>query len=58
LIDPASAEGSTSGLAFPSAIKCENLYTVRKQDILRTLGSLPTSLMAKVDECLKAALGL
>lgn len=58
LIDPATPEGKSSRLVFPSAVKCENLFTVSQQDILRTLGRLPTPLMAQVDDCLKAALGL
>jgi mRNA-degrading endonuclease toxin of MazEF toxin-antitoxin module len=58
LIDPSSAEGKPSGLAYPSAVKCENLYPVRPQDIPRTLGTLPASLMIRVDSCLKSALGL
>jgi mRNA interferase MazF len=58
LIDPATAEGQSSGLAYPSAVKCENLYTVSQQDILRTIGNLPPSLMSRIDDCLKAALGL
>ncbi len=49
LIDPSSAEGKSSGLAYPCAVKCENLYTVSQQDILRTLGTLPASLMARDD---------
>jgi mRNA interferase MazF len=58
LIDPSSDEGKRSGLAYPSTVKCENLFTVSQQDILRTLGTLPASLMARIDDCLKAALGL
>ena len=58
LIDPATPDGEASGLAFPSAVKCENLYTISQQDILQTLGSLPSSLMAKIDDCLKSALQL
>lgn len=52
LIDPTTPEGKASGLAYPSAVKCENLFTISQQDIIRTLGSLPTSLMARVDACL------
>jgi mRNA interferase MazF len=58
LIDPSTSEGRSSGLSFPSAVKCKNLYTVGQQDILRTLGNLPTSTMVKIDDCLKASLGL
>jgi mRNA interferase MazF len=58
LIDPATPEGQSSGIAYPSAVKCENLYTVSQQDILRTLGNLPSSLMSRIDHCLKTALDL
>jgi mRNA interferase MazF len=58
LIDPATSEGKASGLAYPSAVKCENIYTISQQDIIRTVGSLPASLMTQVDSCLKAALEL
>jgi mRNA-degrading endonuclease toxin of MazEF toxin-antitoxin module len=58
LIDPATPEGQSSGLAYPSAVKCENLYTISQRDMIRRLGSIPPSLMAQVDTCLKEALGL
>jgi mRNA-degrading endonuclease toxin of MazEF toxin-antitoxin module len=58
LIDPATQEGKSSGLAYPSAVKCENLSTISQGDIIRSLGSIPPSLMARVDACLKEALGL
>jgi mRNA-degrading endonuclease toxin of MazEF toxin-antitoxin module len=58
LIDPTTPEGSASGLGYPSAVKCENLYTISRRDIIRTLGSLPPTLMARVDACLKASLDL
>jgi mRNA-degrading endonuclease toxin of MazEF toxin-antitoxin module len=58
LIDPATSEGKSSGLAYPSAVKCENLSTISQGDVIRRLGSIPPSLMARVDFCLKEALGL
>jgi mRNA-degrading endonuclease toxin of MazEF toxin-antitoxin module len=58
LIDPATPEGNSSGLAYPSAVKCENLYTVSQQDVIRKLGSLPPMVMARVNASLKEALGL
>ncbi len=58
LIDPATPEGKPSGLAYPSAVKCENPYTVSQQDVIRKLGSLPSSTMTRVDACLREALGL
>ena len=58
LIDPGTPEGQSSRLRQPSAVKCENLFTVAKQDIEQTLGHLSDSLLQKLDECLKAALEL
>lgn len=58
LIDPTTPEGKVSGLLHPSAIKCENLFTAAKSEILRTIGSLPVDAMTKVDACLRAALGI
>lgn len=42
----------------PSAVKCENLYTVAKSDILRTLGRLTPEQVTAVDACLRHAIGL
>jgi mRNA interferase MazF len=58
LIDPSTPDGQSSGLARASAVKYNNLYTVDQRDILATIGSLPAGIMARVDHCLKAALGL
>ncbi|MBL8830233.1 MAG: type II toxin-antitoxin system PemK/MazF family toxin [Planctomycetaceae bacterium] len=58
LIDPQSIAGRTSGLHGPSVVKCENIYTVRQQDILQVIGRLSVDLMNEVDMCLKASLGL
>lgn len=58
LIDPTTPEGTSSGLAQASAVKCENLMTVAQADILRTLGHLSDILTRKLNDCLKAALEL
>jgi mRNA interferase MazF len=58
LVDPNTELGRTSGLHGASVIKCSNLYTVRRQDILRTIGRLSDELLAKADQALKNALGL
>jgi mRNA-degrading endonuclease toxin of MazEF toxin-antitoxin module len=58
LIDPATAEGRGSGLRGTSAVKCENLFTVSQNDILRTIGALHPSLMQRVDAALKSSLDL
>jgi mRNA interferase MazF len=58
LIDPQTAEGASSGLHGPSAIKCGNLFTIDQQDVVRVIGRLSPVLQTQVDERLKAALQL
>lgn len=58
LVDPASAEGRTTGLLTTSAITCENLFTINQRRIIRTLGAASDALMLLVDAALKAALDL
>jgi mRNA interferase MazF len=58
LVDPNTPEGQSSGLAHPSAVKCENLFTVAQPEVRKTLGQLSATLMQKLDACLKAALEL
>jgi mRNA-degrading endonuclease toxin of MazEF toxin-antitoxin module len=57
LIDPATPEGRSSGLLLPSAVKCENLFTV-SVDTIQVIGSLDPTTMAKVDDCLKSGPGV
>jgi mRNA-degrading endonuclease toxin of MazEF toxin-antitoxin module len=58
LVDPQTAEGASSGLSAPSAVKCENLYTIAQARIKRTPGRLSDVLLGKLDACLKSALEL
>jgi mRNA-degrading endonuclease toxin of MazEF toxin-antitoxin module len=58
LVDPGTANDQSSGLGQPSAVKCENLYTVSQARIKRTLGHLSDALKQKLNDCLKAALEL
>ncbi len=58
LIDPTTPEGSSSGLHGQSVVKCCNLFTVAQSDIQRIIGRVSEAMMAKVEECLKAALDL
>jgi mRNA-degrading endonuclease toxin of MazEF toxin-antitoxin module len=58
LVDPASADGSGSGLNGASLVKCYNLATVRQQRVLHVIGHLSDTLNQKLDDCLKAALEL
>lgn len=58
LIDILTPEGRQSGLAHTSAIKCENIHTLPTTEVRRKLGSLPKSLMDRVDDALKVSLSL
>ncbi len=57
-IDVSSPEGGQTGLRQNSTIQCENLLTYDQRLVITKIGQLPTSLMQRVDDCLKAALGL
>jgi len=57
-IDITTVEGIQSGLRIDSIVQCENLITYDRALILRSLGSLPPATMSRVDQCLKAALGI
>jgi hypothetical protein len=58
LIDPATPEGTSSGLTMVSAVKYENLHTVSQAHIRRTVGHLSDALKQKLNDCLMAALQL
>jgi mRNA interferase MazF len=58
LIDPASSDGSSSGLTQASAVKCENLATIPQSDIIDNNGQLSSELRQRLDVSLKAALEL
>lgn len=58
LIEPARETGASSGLHGPSVVKCCNLFTVRQQDIQRTIRHLSESLQTSIDLALRSALGL
>ncbi len=58
LIDPRTPEGQSSRLAYPSAVKCQNLMTIAQTDILQVLGHLSDTLMQRLGDGLKAALEL
>ena len=57
LIDLNRPEGKQSGLATPSAAKCENIYTVRTAR-LQKIGHFSDTLMQQVDAALKVSLAL
>jgi mRNA interferase MazF len=58
LVDVATAEGRQSGLLHQSAVKCEHLVTLHRRFVARVIGHLPSPVMEKIDQCLRASLGL
>lgn len=58
LIDPSAPEGKGSGLTFPSAVKCENIYTVPQANIHKSVGRLSPRLMQQIDTAIKASLAV
>ncbi len=57
-VDPSTPDGASSGLHGPSVVKCNNLFTVRQQDVQRIIGSLSPQTLTAVDDALRAALNL
>ena len=57
-LDPASPEGRSSGLHGPSVVKCCNLFTIAQADVQRIIGRLSEAMLARLEDCLKAALDL
>jgi mRNA interferase MazF len=57
-IEVTTPDGAASGLLHDSAVRCERLHTIPQTDIRRVIGSLSSSLMQQIDNCLKAALGI
>jgi mRNA-degrading endonuclease toxin of MazEF toxin-antitoxin module len=55
LIDMTIAANKVTGLLQTSTVKCENIYTIPITE-LRAIGSMPSSLMQKVDTALKSRL--
>src|SRR4051794_32471456 len=58
LVDVSTPDGQQSGLLTTSAVTCGNLFTVHEDRINKKLGALSAALMQRVDDALKAALGL
>ncbi len=58
LIEASTIEGQQSGLLHDSLISCNNLVTVELTRIHKVIGRLPATTMQKIDDCLKAVLGL
>lgn len=58
LIDLATTEGQQSGLRINSVVIRNNLFTIHRRFVHKTIGSLPVALMNQIDTCLKSALAL
>jgi mRNA interferase MazF len=58
LIESSTTEGQQSGLLHDSLVSCNNLVTVELTRIHKVIGRLPAATMQRIDDCLKAALGL
>jgi mRNA-degrading endonuclease toxin of MazEF toxin-antitoxin module len=57
-VDLSTADGAASGLLHNSAVRCERLHSIAQVDVRRIIGHLSDALMAQINDCLKAALGL
>jgi mRNA interferase MazF len=58
LIEVSTDEGKQSGLLRDSVVSCNNLATIHERRIQDLIGSLSAVTMARIDDCLKATLGL
>jgi len=58
LIPWGTPEGQQAGVLHDSVVSCNNLASVHEDRIHRVIGHLPETIMSRIDECLKAALGL
>jgi mRNA interferase MazF len=57
-VDPITEQGRNCGLHGQSLVKCGNLATVNQRRVFKVIGHLSATLMAEVDDGLKAALDL
>jgi hypothetical protein len=57
-IDMSTADGKATGLIVNSVVSSLVLDTVYVDTVAQILGSLSTGLLHKLDDCLKAGLGI
>ena len=57
-IDMSTSEGQATGLIRDSVVSCLVLVTVYTDTVAQVLGSLSAAMTQKLNDCLKAALGL
>lgn len=58
LIEVDTSAGRQSGLVFDSAVTCSNIFTVEQTLIQGKIGTLTSSLMQQINDCLRSALEL
>ncbi|MGO9342115.1 MAG: type II toxin-antitoxin system PemK/MazF family toxin [Isosphaeraceae bacterium] len=58
LTEASTNEGQSSDLLHDSLVSCDNLITIEFTRVHKVIGHRPATTMQKVDDCLKAALGL
>jgi len=56
LIDTSHPDWAASELRHPSVVNCSNIYTIEQADVARGIGTLSSTSILQIDECLKAAL--
>lgn len=56
LLDPTTSTGKQSGLIAPSAVTCENIFTIGQNLVQRLIGRVSVDVMRQIDDCLKATL--
>jgi len=57
-IDESTSEGKATGLARDCVVSCPVLTTVYADTVAQVLGTLSPAMKQKLNDCLKAALGL
>lgn len=58
LLDPAHSEGKSAGVLMASLIRCDRLFTIDQRSIVKSIGHLAPGTLDRVDDCLRASLGL
>jgi len=58
LIEVSTPDGQATGLLQDSVVTCLHLITMTEDRVKRVVGKLSPALLQKLDNCLKAALGL
>ena len=58
LIDVSTAEGHATGLKHTSVVSCLLLATIDGDRVDQVIGSVSSNLRARLNDCLKAALGV